>query len=163
MIEISQLKTSRLTDVPPGAIFFPTGKGQPRLLCGRIDGHVVLLALEGVDPFADAPIGTWPHARGLIVERYRVQVDHLSARSINATLDAPLGSIILGSDGPVLRTGNSNGSHAVLLAAGKTPGVATKGEVAFTSWRFVTGHGDDTVVLFESEPPIVGVVVHKVD
>ncbi|MBA3651990.1 MAG: hypothetical protein H0W66_11055 [Chthoniobacterales bacterium] len=157
MIDISALKTSRLENTPVGAIFLPAGEGRTHFLCGRLNDFTVLIELDGEKPFWDDAIDLWSRASGLIVEGARVQVDHKSALPIDSVLDAPVGSVILGRDGPMLRSRNQNGSHAVLLVAGEGETVTGRGDVAFTSWRFVTGQGDALVVLFESEPPIAGV------
>lgn len=150
MLDLSTFKIGALKDTPPGGLFLPIVEGGHRFLAGRLNQFPVLVVLEDDrgSAFRVAAAEQWSRKAGLHVTEGRFRVDPSTAAPIRDPRDAPPGSLVLSSLGPMIIAHDQNGMKAVSLAEGDGTTDLGDDAVAFGSWQYVVGRATDTQSLF---------------
>lgn len=138
-VDLAFLRTGKLEETPPGALFLPVAKGGDRFLAGRLGDTPVLVALDGDKAFQVALPSEWSRAAGLIARKLRFEAEPKSAVECQSAASAPHGSLVLSDLGHMIVAFDQNGAKAVLLSDGVgDTGIDQTNAVAFTSWQIVT-------------------------
>lgn len=154
-VDLAFLRTGRLNETPPGALFLPVGKTGGRFLAGHFNDHSVLVALDGDNAFKLVSPENCPRIAGIVARKLRFEVEPKSAVECQNSGSAPHGSLVLSDLGQMIVGIDLNRAKAVLLSDGVgDTGIDEINAVAFTSWQIVTDE-IAPVTLYESKaaPP----------